>query len=59
MPTHAGPNNKGEESLVFAYDTGDTVNCYKGEPTTNLVTGGSDVANCIAQPNSTSKYSII
>ena len=25
------------DGLVFAYDTGDTVNSYKGEPTTNLV----------------------
>jgi hypothetical protein len=28
----------GTNSLVFAYDTGDTVNSYKGEPTTNLNT---------------------
>jgi len=26
----------GIDALVFAYDTGDTVNSYKGEPTTNL-----------------------
>lgn len=37
MPTHAGPNSKGEENLVFAYDTGDVVNSYKGEPVTNLI----------------------
>jgi len=26
----------GANSLVFAYDTDDTVNSYKGRPTTNL-----------------------
>jgi len=25
----------GTDALVFAYDTGDTVNSYKGRPTTN------------------------
>jgi len=29
----------GANSLVFAYDTGDTVNSYKGAPTTNLISG--------------------
>ena len=28
----------GTDALVFAYDTGDTRNSYKGEPTTNLAT---------------------
>jgi hypothetical protein len=28
----------GADALVFAYDAGDTVNSYKGEPTTNLAT---------------------
>lgn len=28
----------GTDALVFAYDTGDTRNSYKGEPTVNLVT---------------------
>jgi hypothetical protein len=28
----------GADALVFAYDTGDTRNSYKGEPTTNIVT---------------------
>ena len=28
----------GADALVFAYDTGDTRNSYKGEPTTNLTT---------------------
>ena len=37
MPTHAGPNTLGEENLVFAYDTGDINNSYKGEPTTNYI----------------------
>ena len=36
MPTHAGPNIFGEETLVFGYDLADTVNSYVGEPTTNL-----------------------
>ena len=36
MPTSVGPNTFGEENLVFAFDTGDTVNSYKGEPTENL-----------------------
>ena len=27
----------GTDALVFAYDTGDTRNSYKGEPTTNLI----------------------
>lgn len=34
MPTSVGPNTFGEENLVFGYDTGDTVNSYRGEPTT-------------------------
>ena len=29
----------GSESLVFAYDLKDTLNSYRGEPTTNLATG--------------------
>ena len=37
MPTAAGPNTKGEENLVFAYDLGDVSNSYKGEPTTNFI----------------------
>lgn len=36
MPTSIGPNTFGEENLVFGFDTGDTVNSYKGEPTVNL-----------------------
>ena len=38
MPTAVGPNTFGEENLVFGYDTGDTVNSYRGEPTENLIT---------------------
>jgi hypothetical protein len=38
MPSHAGPNILGESNLVFAYDTGDVVNSYRGEPTTNYLT---------------------
>lgn len=36
MPTHSGPNTKGEENLVFGYDLGDTRNSFKGEPTENI-----------------------
>lgn len=39
MPTSAGPNIIGDSNLVFAYDTGDKVNSYIGEPTTNICTG--------------------
>ena len=38
MPSHAGPNTAGESNIVFSYDTGDTSNSYRGEPTTNLYT---------------------
>jgi hypothetical protein len=31
----------GTDALVFAYDTGDTRNSYRGEPTTNLVTNAN------------------
>lgn len=44
MPTHAGPNIAGESNIVFAYDTGDVANSYRGEPTTNYQwNGGSEV----------------
>jgi hypothetical protein len=36
MPTSAGPNSKGENSLVFAFDMADTRNSNLGEPTENL-----------------------
>jgi hypothetical protein len=35
MPAHVGPNTLGESNLVFAYDTGDVKNSYKGQPTVN------------------------
>ena len=35
MPTAGGPNTLGESNLVFAYDTGDVKNSYKGQPTVN------------------------
>ena len=38
MPTSVGPNTFGEGNLVFGYDTGDTANSYRGEPTENLAT---------------------
>ena len=37
MPSHAGPNTTGESNIVFSYDTGDTSNSYRGEPTTNVL----------------------
>ena len=37
MPAHSGPNTLGESNLVFAYDTGDVSNSYKGQPTVNTV----------------------
>jgi hypothetical protein len=39
MPVAGGPNTLGESNLVFAYDTGDMENSYKGAPTTNICTG--------------------
>ena len=43
MPSHAGPNIVRESNLVFALDTGDTSNSYRGEPTTNYQwNGGSE-----------------
>lgn len=38
MPFASGPNNI-NDSIVFTYDTGDAVNSYKGEPTTNYWNG--------------------
>jgi hypothetical protein len=35
MPSSSGPNTLGESNLVFAYDTGDVKNSYRGEPTVN------------------------
>ena len=37
MPSHAGPNPALDSNIVFSYDTGDTLNSYRGEPTTNTV----------------------
>jgi hypothetical protein len=38
MPTAGGPNTLGESNLVFAYDTGDVKNSFRGQPTTNYLT---------------------
>ncbi len=35
MPTSLGPKISSNNNLVFSYDTGDTINSYIGEPTTN------------------------
>jgi len=37
MPSHAGPNTLGESNLVFAHDTGDVSNSYKGKPGYNVL----------------------
>ena len=53
MPTSVGPNTFGEENLVFAFDTGDTVNSYKGEPTTNNIVDQRYSFEANRNPNST------
>ena len=37
----------GADALVFAYDTGDTRNSYRGEPTVNTLDGGANRADGI------------
>lgn len=60
----------GANSLVFAYDTGDTRNSYKGEPTENMITGNmntsgaaslgsDDQGDYIQLGNNTSGYAAI
>jgi len=39
MGVEQGYSKIATSGLVFAYDTGDTVNSYKGKPTTNLLLG--------------------
>jgi hypothetical protein len=39
MPVAGGPNTLGESNLVFAYDTGDVQNSYRGRPTVNVSAG--------------------
>lgn len=41
MPTSSGPNTLGEGNLIFAYDTGDVSNSYRGRPTLNASAGYS------------------
>jgi hypothetical protein len=43
MPTSSGPNQTGEENLVFAYDVGDVKNSYRGEPTVNFISNPTEV----------------
>jgi|688.fasta_scaffold00839_21 hypothetical protein len=38
MPSSSGPNTV-NDSIIFAYDTGDAANSYKGEPTINYWNG--------------------
>ena len=35
MPSHSGPNTKGEENLVFGYDLEDSANSFPGIPAVN------------------------
>ena len=58
MPTSVGPNPALDSNIVFSYDTGDTSNSYRGEPTTNYqmdwgpwTVGGinTDVTNTVDQ----------
>jgi hypothetical protein len=53
MPTAGGPNTLGESNLVFAYDTGDVKNSYKGQPTVNaLGTLSTDLFSWVTTGNS-------
>ena len=45
MAVRHGYGKVATEGLVFAYDTGDTVNSYKGEPTTNINPNGVAVGH--------------
>ena len=47
MAVRHGYGKVATDGLVFAYDTGDTRNSYKGEPTTNIIDGGANRANAI------------
>jgi hypothetical protein len=41
----------GTDALIFMYDTGDTTNCYLGEPTTNLLPNGVAAVHDAASGN--------
>jgi hypothetical protein len=41
MPLQGGPKIIGKENLVFAFDTGDADNSFKGQPGTNITTGAN------------------
>jgi hypothetical protein len=43
MPQASGPKQTAKENLVFAFDTADVINSYKGEPTTNTVRYSNNV----------------
>ena len=45
----------GTDALVFAYDTGDTRNSYRGEPTTNLVTNPTFIGTSNTQTGGPSR----
>jgi hypothetical protein len=53
MPTAAGPNTALDNSIVFSYDTGDTSNSYKGEPTVNYY---GDIDSSIALRTPSTEY---
>lgn len=46
---HGYGKSAGTDALVFAYDTGDTTNSYKGQPTTNIM-NTTDRAHGLAHP---------
>jgi hypothetical protein len=43
MPTSVGPNPSLDSNIVFSYDTGDTSNSYRGQPTTNTMRQSNNV----------------
>ena len=54
MAVRHGYGKVATDGLVFAYDTGDTVNSYKGEPTENLVTNPTFLGTSGTQTSATS-----
>ena len=62
MPSSVGPYQTRGSNLVFAYDVGDVVNSYIGEPTTNLANFniassgfGSDTSGNLTQTSNSSE----
>lgn len=53
MPISSGPNTSAESNIVFSYDTGDTRNSYRGEPTSNYY---GDIDSSIALRTVAAEY---